>query len=49
MREADLPDRRGGLALLEPQRPLGESELTPPQGNGARGHQNDLLPPLAQP
>ena len=48
MREPDLPHRGGGLALLQPQRPLGESELTAAEGDGAGGHQDDLLIPLAQ-
>ena len=49
MREANLPHGGGGLALLQAQGALGEAELAAPEGDGTRGHQDDLLPPFPQP
>ena len=49
MREADLADCGGGLAFLQPQRALGQTEMTPAQGDRARGNEDDLLTAPAQP
>ncbi len=46
MGQADLPDGRRGLALIQPQRPRGKPQLASAQRNGAGGHQDDLLSAL---
>ena len=42
MGEADLAARRRRLLLLELERPGGKPEMTPPDGDGARGDDHYL-------
>ena len=49
MREPYLAHGSGRLALLEPQRSLGQPQLAAPERNGAGGNQDQLLAALAQP
>src|SRR5580700_4666980 len=49
MRQTDLSDRRGRLAVLEPQRTGLEAQAAAPERNRARGHQDYLLPAPTQP
>ena len=43
MREADLADGGGGLALLQLQRALGQFQRVAPERDGAGGHDDELL------
>ena len=47
VREANLTDRRSRLTLLEFQLARAQPEVPPAERDGAGGHQNDLLSPLA--
>ena len=49
MCQTDLTDCGGGLAFLEPQRSPRQPELPPPECDGSRGHQDELLAALAHP
>ena len=40
----DLPDRGGRLALLETERPRGQIEDAPAEGDGARGDDEEVAP-----
>ena len=48
MGETDLPHGGGGLALFEPQFAGVQLQMAATEGDGAGGHQDHLLPPLAQ-
>ena len=45
---AQVVHRGGRLALLQSQRPGGQSEMPSSECNGAGGHQDDLLAPTVQ-
>ncbi len=49
MRQADLSDRSGGLTLLQAQRAGRQSQMPPPQRDGAGRHQDQLAAAPAQP
>ncbi len=48
MSEPNLAYRSGGLALLQPQRPLRQFQFPAAERDRTRGHENDLLIALTQ-